>query len=468
MTLGFIRPPIFPPLLPPGLPNAPPDIQNPLRKNPPTGGFGSSSPNTKTPPGTGPQPPAIGPFGRMGTGGAYIYYRWTGKKLISYGCTEAVQVTKLTRGYTHTIPRGSTLHVGGLIFTSGETLYCPQVRNFVLSFLTVLFPGETTKRPVGDSHLEGGYSMEVGSYTIHLQPIGSPTNDTVPITIDPTITFPGGWKGPDPKREKEKDAPAVKPPRPTIKPLTPDRTPQTPDPKPDIDPAPNPEPPPKKPPAPATPKPGDPKPTVTPRKPPTPKPSPPPAPVPKPSPQPSESETADAPTPLKQLDKLTATAKELKPKTITQTARDQHLTKDGPVTGNGPQPNLEDIARELGRQEQKLAKIIDRVTPQNAGPLDIGDLLQILELIRDLLTNNVSGAIYEVEAACTITGEQEPRRHTIEVPGGLDRNTAAIARLDAIAELIGAAQLLKQATCGRNTSTPGNNVTVTAYEVMQG
>lgn len=155
------------------------------------------------------------------------------------------------------------------------------------------------------------------------------------------------------------------------------------------------------------------------------------------------------------------------PEPARPTPRDQHLTKDGPVTGNGPQPNLEDIARELGRLEQKLAKIIDRVTPQQGGPLDIGDLLQILELIRDLLTNNVSGTIYEVEAACTIRGEDEPQRHTIEVPGGLDKNMAAIARLDAIAELIGAAQLLKQATCGRNTSTPGNNVTVTAYEVIK-
>lgn len=465
--LGFIRPPIFPPLLPPGLPNAPLDIQNPLRKNPPSGGFGSSSPNTKTPPGTGPLPPAIGPFGSMGTGGAAIYYRWTGKKMVSYGCTEAIQTTKLTRGYTSTIPRGSTLHVGHVVSTEGETAYCPQVRKFVLSGLSVLFPGETTVRPVGDSHLEGAYSMEVGSYTIHLQPIGSPTSDIVPITIDPVITFPGGWKGPDPKREKEKDKPAYIPPKPKTQPLTPNKTPQIPKPNPDTDPSPNPEQPPQKPPAPAIPKPGDPKPTDTPQKPPTPKPSPTPAPVPKPIPQPSEIEIADAPTPLRQLEKLTATPTQSKPKSPVQTAPDQHLTKAGPVTGNGPQPNLEDIARELGRQEQKLAKIIDRVTPQDAGPLDIGDLLQILELIRDLLTNNVSGTIYKVEAACTITGEQEPRRHTIEVPGGLDRNTAAIARLDAIAELIGAAQLLKQATCGRNTSTPGNNVTVTAYEVVK-
>lgn len=140
----------------------------------------------------------------------------------------------------------------------------------------------------------------------------------------------------------------------------------------------------------------------------------------------------------------------------------QHLTKAGPVTAPDVRPDLPGIAQEVGRIERKLANMMG---PDGS---DLGALLDLLKVIYDLLTNHVDGTQYTVTAACTTAGETEPRTATIDVPGGLTREEAAIARLDAIAALMAKAQILKQATCGgRNTTSPTNNVTVTAYEVIK-
>lgn len=140
----------------------------------------------------------------------------------------------------------------------------------------------------------------------------------------------------------------------------------------------------------------------------------------------------------------------------------QHLTKAGPVTAPDVRPDLPGIAQEVGRIERKLVKMMG---PDGS---DLGALIDLLRVIYDLLTNHVDGTSYTVTAACTTAGETEPRSATVTVPGGLTREEAAIARLDAIAELMAETQLLKQASCsGRNTTSPTNNVTVTAYEVIK-
>lgn len=138
-----------------------------------------------------------------------------------------------------------------------------------------------------------------------------------------------------------------------------------------------------------------------------------------------------------------------------------HLTKAGMVDAPDARPDLPSIAAEVGRIERKVAGL-------QAGPgVDLGTLLRLLEMIYDLLTNKVGGITYGVEAACLVKGETKLRKSEVKVDGGLTREEAAIARLDALALLIANAQKLTQASCGGSTrQVPANNVTVTAYEVQ--
>lgn len=476
--LGFIRPPLIPPPLikPPSPPLTPPPginptigwLLNPKDKNPPdfTKPPGWKWPTLNPPGSPNESSTTSGKIGSAyseihvtvsgiytgGIAGATPYYPYTTREfkvdfpVYTFGCS--FSVIEIHVGFVQT--------AAGLIRVYHRSLQLVRPNgqsDGIASTVNGLFQGLTAG----------------GSFKIRLAPFGTHTVGTPPppehVGFDPG-PLPGPVKPEGPPREPDKKPPPIvlpptrlpKPAKPPAPRPRPDRDPTPPAPKPRPDPPPI-----------TDPKPGDPKPKRDPA--PPARPGKPPAPRPGPGPNTKPKDEPDKnplPNKLPDLHPQTGKISDTRPGQVKTTPKDQHLTKDGPVVGNGPAPNLEEIARELGRQEQKLTKLLDRTTPAGGGPLDLGDLLMLLQLIYDLLSNTTDGATYSVTAPCTEQGEDEPRTRSVQIPDGLNRETAAIARLDAIAYLLQEAQLMTVKTCNRNTRTPGNNVTVTAFEVVQG
>lgn len=120
--------------------------------------------------------------------------------------------------------------------------------------------------------------------------------------------------------------------------------------------------------------------------------------------------------------------------------------------GARPRPDLDSIAREMGRQEQKLAGLLSGLGYPEA-----------FDRLLDLLTSINTGGSYSIRPACGTDANGNPLP-PIEVPiqPTIGDNAAIIARLDAIAELIDHHKQLRQPICkGKPT---GESVTVTFVE----
>jgi hypothetical protein len=153
-----------------------------------------------------------------------------------------------------------------------------------------------------------------------------------------------------------------------------------------------------------------------------------------------------------------------KPPAVT-TPKDGHVISGELVMPGGARPDISHIANELGRVEKKLEKLIKEFE----GP-DLDDLLAMLELIAaaiGALTDDMPGAKYVLTAACKEKGQEKPTVFTVNIPESGDPFTGLLRRLDALAMMIEKSQVLTAKSCGRNTSTPTNNVTVTAFEVIE-
>ncbi len=150
------------------------------------------------------------------------------------------------------------------------------------------------------------------------------------------------------------------------------------------------------------------------------------------------------------------------------TPADQHFPVPGgaPVTGNGPRATLQGLAQELGRQEQKLARLMNDGRGPDGGPIDWGDLLDKLrQLVALLLTVDGAGA-YTISSPCNIDGTTgEPAEPlTAEWGATIGEIPALRKRLDALAELLQHHKDLPQPICARPRPT-GDPVTVTFEQV---
>lgn len=115
----------------------------------------------------------------------------------------------------------------------------------------------------------------------------------------------------------------------------------------------------------------------------------------------------------------------------------------GPIVGNGPQAKPEEIAKELGRLEQKLNGILN---PTPDTPIEWRDLLQqVLEAIMNLK----DGTTYTITEKCPpCDGSQyDPPTVKAEAPGALNAFGVITNRLDAIAKLLDGQLGLKQQVC---------------------
>ena len=140
-----------------------------------------------------------------------------------------------------------------------------------------------------------------------------------------------------------------------------------------------------------------------------------------------------------------------------------------PLPGNGPAPNLVEIAKELGRIESKQ----DRMLRSPTGPGGtLGDLLgPISNAIQSAIASLLDGApaaLYEITGPCEVDAEglpiAPPVPIQVPIPATSSNLDAVIVRIDALAQLVQHHKNLRQPICRRPPPT-GDFVTVNFEEM---
>lgn len=155
------------------------------------------------------------------------------------------------------------------------------------------------------------------------------------------------------------------------------------------------------------------------------------------------------------------------PAPVAVTPPDAHFPVPGapPVTGNGPRPTPEGIAQELGRLEQKLARLSD---PGPEGPGDGSDRLQLLfDLIGRLIeftTSMTSGGGYSLSSPCELDENGNRIVSTVEYTGAASSFGVLGNKIDALAGVLQVHKDLKQPIC-KQTPAVGQPVTVNFVQV---
>jgi hypothetical protein len=137
------------------------------------------------------------------------------------------------------------------------------------------------------------------------------------------------------------------------------------------------------------------------------------------------------------------------------------------LPGNGPRADLGEMAKELGRIEQKLELML------NPGPAADGDwtdriqlLAQLLKSIYDALTDGANAGKYELTGPCDLDANGDRIVYEAEWPEQGTNHQAILSRVDAIAELLQIHKDLKQPNCrGADVPVSGEFVTVNFEQI---
>ena len=176
--------------------------------------------------------------------------------------------------------------------------------------------------------------------------------------------------------------------------------------------------------------------------PPAPNPAPAPAPQPTPTPSPSPPPTVPGSESIGNNGSRPAP----KPAPIVTTDKNSHFVRGGRIGGQGFGPtNPQQVSKELGRIEQKMAYMLQNFKPNGPNYGEI--LLQILQLLSQVLP----GADYTLTEKCEPCGDDStpcPAPVYEENIGAGTFGTQGLAyRMDALARLIDASLGAKQLTC---------------------
>ena len=123
-----------------------------------------------------------------------------------------------------------------------------------------------------------------------------------------------------------------------------------------------------------------------------------------------------------------------------------------PLTGQGPRPTPEAMAKELGKLEQKLERMLNG--DQNSKKWDL--LWRFIEFV--MATG--SGGAYTMREPCDPDGDGQFVTIPVDFTGGLTQFGALSNRIDALAELMQAHKDLRQPVCREKPPLTGEWVTV--------
>jgi hypothetical protein len=131
-----------------------------------------------------------------------------------------------------------------------------------------------------------------------------------------------------------------------------------------------------------------------------------------------------------------------------------------PILGNGPQANLTEIAKELGRIEQKQHLLL------NPLGMDGEDWLEIAGRLLGWLNGRSPAALYRLTSCCEIDDQGDPIDKAVEVDIPAQGDTDAIlARLDALAVLMQGLKDFRQPVCKKVHRLQGRDITLNFREL---
>lgn len=117
----------------------------------------------------------------------------------------------------------------------------------------------------------------------------------------------------------------------------------------------------------------------------------------------------------------------------------------GPITGQGVRPDLQAIATEVGRIEQKVASLMN---PNQGDATDRLQLLwQLVQSIYNSLTDGAPADLYTLSSPCVKDANGDRIVTEVQIPETSDNWTRITARVDALAELLQVHKDLKQPNC---------------------
>lgn len=152
---------------------------------------------------------------------------------------------------------------------------------------------------------------------------------------------------------------------------------------------------------------------------------------------------------------------------VPATPPDAHFPVPGapPVTGNGPRPTPEGIAQELGRLEQKVARLSNPQTDKTGDATDrIGLALKLLGDVIEFFSSITAGGGYELSSPCEVDEAGQPIPVVVNFSGAPTALGVINNKIDAVAQLLQEHKNLKQPIC-RQTPAVGEPVTVQFVQV---
>ena len=144
-----------------------------------------------------------------------------------------------------------------------------------------------------------------------------------------------------------------------------------------------------------------------------------------------------------------------------KTPTNVHVVNGVPIPGNGPQPTPQGMAQELGRIENKLARLIN---PKPQGGADLTDrlslILRAIEAVAELINSVGADGEYRISSPC-VRDENGDRIETV-VPfnGAINAFGVLQNRIDALAGVMQAQKDLKQPICSVKPVLTGEWVSV--------
>ena len=148
---------------------------------------------------------------------------------------------------------------------------------------------------------------------------------------------------------------------------------------------------------------------------------------------------------------------------VVVTRPDAHFPVPGgpPVTGNGPRPTPAGISQELGRLEQKLARLSN---PGPGGPGDGTDrlqlLFQVMAQLYEFMTAINAGGSYTLSSPCELDENGNRVVVPVDFSGAISSFGVLSNKLDALAQLLQVHKDLKQPNCSTKPVLTGEWVTV--------
>lgn len=143
-----------------------------------------------------------------------------------------------------------------------------------------------------------------------------------------------------------------------------------------------------------------------------------------------------------------------------------HVVNGTQIPGNGPQATPQGIAQELGRIENKLARLIDPKSDQAGQAQDrLGWLRDNIGNIIDFFLSTSAGGEYRISSPCVLDEEGQRVERVVEYEGSLQSFGVISNKIDALAALLQEHKDLKQPICRETPATGGQAVTVNFVQI---